>query len=331
MMKQVNLVGIDVSAKELVIRMEKKGIQTSACFENTLAGHKKLLKYITKDGLKAQVCMEATGVYHFQCALYLSKSKKIKLMVVNPKVIKHFAIALMQRAKTDRVDAGAILEYIKRMAFVQWKPPADNYLQIQVISRRMCQLKEEVNREINRRHADEYKNVLNAINKDIETNIKHLKKRIELLEETGIKIVRADEKLKQYFELLISIKGVAETSALQILSELICMPEDMQAAQWVAYAGLDPRAVESGSSIDKPRRISKAGNKYLRTALYMPAWVAVRYDPNVKAFYDKLIKAGKKPLQAIIAVMRKLLHAIWGMLQSDGVWDGQRFYAIKTA
>ncbi|MEE8207954.1 MAG: IS110 family transposase [Nitrosomonadaceae bacterium] len=330
-MKQDNLVGIDVSAKELVVRMEKDGIRISLSFDNELAGHKKLLKYITKDGRKAQVCMEATGIYHFQCALYLSKSKKIKVMVINPKVIKHFGIALMQRAKTDPVDAGVILEYIKRMEFIQWQPPADNCLQIQAISRRICQLKEEVNRETNRRHADEYKNVLNAINKDIETSIEHLNKRIKLLEEKGIKIIHSDEKIKKCFELLISIKGIAETSALKILAELICMPKDMQAAQWVAYAGLDPRPVESGSSINKPRRISKAGNKYLRAALYMPAWVAVRHDPNVKAFYDKLIAAGKKPLQAIVAVMRKLLHAIWGMLKSDSQWDGQRFYVIETA
>jgi len=329
-MKQVNFVGIDISAKELTVRMEKEGNQTQACFENTSAGHKKLLKYMTKGGRKVQVCMEATGVYHFQCALFLSKLNKVQVMVVNPKAIKHFAIALMQRAKTDLVDAGIILEYIKRMVFIQWQPPTDNYLQIQAISRRIFQLKAAVNRESNRRHAGEYKNVFNAINKDIETNIKHLKKRIKLLEEKGIKLVHADEKLKKYFELLISIKGVAETSALQILSELICLPEELQAAQWVAYAGLDPRPVESGSSINKARKITKSGNKYLRTALYMPAWVAVKYDKNVKAFYDKLINAGKKPLQAIVAVMRKLLHSIWGMLHSDKQWDGQRFYKIAT-
>ena len=103
----------------------------------------------------------------------------------------------------------------------------------------------------------------------------------------------------------------------------------MTAAQWVAYAGLDPKAFESGTSINRPRRISKSGNKFLRTALYMPAWVATQKDPNVKAFYNKLIDAGKKPLQAIVAVMRKLLHAIWGMFKSESKWNGEKFYVVN--
>ena len=71
---------------------------------------------------------------------------------------------------------------------------------------------------------------------------------------------------------------------------------------------------------------SKTGNKYLRSALYMPALVASRYQARVNAFYDKLIGRGKKPLQAIVAVMRKLLHAIWGMLRHDPDFEGEKFY-----
>ncbi|TDJ28306.1 MAG: IS110 family transposase [Gammaproteobacteria bacterium] len=89
----------------------------------------------------------------------------------------------------------------------------------------------------------------------------------------------------------------------------------MTGRQWVAHAGLDPRAYESGTSAHKPRRISKAGNRFLRDALFFPALVASRNDPHVKAYYDKLIARGKKPMQVIVAIMRKLLLAIWGMLQ----------------
>src|ERR1700674_1860805 len=105
------------------------------------------------------------------------------------------------------------------------------------------------------------------------------------------------------------------------------------AAQWVAHAGLDPRPYESGISIHRPRRITKVGNRHLRAALYMPALVAIQHDPNVKAFYNKLIAAGKKPMQAVVAVMRKLLHAIWGMLKHDQDFDGNKFFnlAAKTA
>ena len=108
---------------------------------------------------------------------------------------------------------------------------------------------------------------------------------------------------------------------------------DLAAAQWVAHAGLDPRPYESGTSVHRPRRISKVGNRHLRAALYMPALVAIQHEPNIKAFYDKLVAAGKKPMQAVVAVMRKLLHAIWGMLKHHQDFDGNKFFniAAKTA
>ena len=81
---------------------------------------------------------------------------------------------------------------------------------------------------------------------------------------------------------------------------------------------------------NKPGRITKAGNRYLREALYFPALVASKSDPNVKAFYDKLIGKGKKPLQAIVAIMRKLLLAIWGMFKHNQPWNGEKFYVLNS-
>ncbi len=81
----------------------------------------------------------------------------------------------------------------------------------------------------------------------------------------------------------MSVRGIATTSALRILAELAVLPADMTPRQWVAHAGLDPRALESGTSLHKPARISKKGNRHLRAALYMPAMVAVREEPDVRA------------------------------------------------
>ena len=115
--------------------------------------------------------------------------------------------------------------------------------------------------------------------------------------------------------------------ALRRLAELASLPDAMEPPQWGAHAGLDPKPKQSGMA-NPERRISKTGNKYLRHALYMPAWVACRHEVHVEAFYDKLIARGKKPLQAIVAVMRKLLHAIWGMLRHDQDFEGEKFYRI---
>jgi len=331
-MKQINLAGVDVSAKTLVVKLQKNGVvqEKTATFDNTPKGYKSLLTYVTKRGVNARVCMEATGIYHVGVAVYLSNSPTVEIMVANPKAIKHFGVASMKRAKTDPLDAHLILDYLSRMEFQLWTPPSQQHLELQSMTRRMQQLKGEMVREKNRLHAqDNLAGGSKAISHDIEVNLRYLKTRIELLEGKALKAINGDELLEEKFSLLISVKGIGQSSAIQILSELVCLPEEMQASQWVAFAGLDPRAVESGTSVNKARRISKCGNKFLRTALYMPAWVAVRHDEQVKAFYDKLIAAGKAPMQAIVAVMRKLLCAIWGMLNSKTSWDSTKFYAGK--
>ena len=109
------------------------------------------------------------------------------------------------------------------------------------------------------------------------------------------------------------------------------MPDDLTVKQWVAYAGLDPKHFESGSSVVKKTRISKAGNRYIRQALYMPALVASRSEPHVAAYYKHLQeKRGLLKIQAICAVMRKILHAIYGMLRSKQPFDGCMFFRMET-
>ena len=159
-------------------------------------------------------------------------------------------------------------------------------------------------------------------------NIRHLERRINLLTQEAVKVVEKQAELARAFRRLMSVKGIAQTSAVQILPELLVLPKDMTVRQWVAHVGLDPREYQSGSSVEKPTRISKMGNVHLRRALYMPALVASRSEPQVKAFYKKLIEKGKKPLQALVAIMRKLLHAIYGMLKNDSDFDGKKFYAL---
>jgi transposase len=329
-MKQVTQVGVDVDSEKLVCAMHRAAQrQPLATFENTVAGHKRFIRWATKGGHPARVCLEATGIYSLQFALALHHAKNVEVMVVNPRAIKDFVRACMQRAKTDAVDAGGILEYLQRMPFIAWQPPAPEILELQAINRRIVQLNTELTREKNRRHATEYAGAsADAIANDIEVNIHHLERRIERLQQSGLKLVRGVPALATKLAHLISTKGIAEASAMRLLGELLVLPEDLAAPQWVAHAGLDPRPYDSGTSVHRPRRISKVGNRYLRAALYMPAVVAIQHDPNIKAFYDKLIAAGKKPMQALVAVMRKLLHAIWGMLKHDQDFDGEKFFKI---
>ncbi len=334
-MKQVNQIGVDVDSEELVCMMQRAGQRLPlATFANAAAGHKKFIRWATKGGRPARVCLEATGIYSLEFALALHHAKNVEVMVVNPRAMKDFARACMQRAKTDAVDAGGILDYLERMPFSAWQPPAPEILELQAISRRIDQLHTELVREKNRRHAAEFSGAsADAIAHDIEVNIHHLERRLERMQDSGLQLVRRVPALAAKLAHLVSAKGIGEASAMRILAEVLVLPDDLAAPQWVAHAGLDPRPYESGTSVHRPRRISKVGNRHLRAALYMPALTAIRHEPHVKAFYDKLVAAGKKPLQAIVAVMRKLLHAIWGMLKHDQDFDGNKFFRLtaKTA
>jgi transposase len=151
---------------------------------------------------------------------------------------------------------------------------------------------------------------------------------MERLSGEALEVIERVPALKRRYELLISVRGIGRTSAIRILSELAVLPEDMTARQWVAHAGIDPTHYESGTSVYKRSRISRTGNRRLRCALYMPALVAVRQEPRIRAFYEKLIQAGKRPMQALVAVMRKLLHAIHGMFSHDEQFRGEKFYAL---
>ena len=329
-MKQVNQIGVDVDSEELVCVMQvAEERMPLATFANTAAGHKKFIRWATKGGRPARVCLEATGIYSLEFALALHHAQNVAVMVVNPRAIKDFSRACMQRAKTDAVDAGGILEYLQRMPFTAWQPPAPEILELQAINRRIVQLTTERTREKNRRHAAEFAGAsADAIAHDIEVNIHHLERRIERMHNSGLQLVRGVPALATKLAHLVSTKGIGEASAMRLLAELLVLPDDLAAPQWVAHAGLDPRPYESGTSVHRPRRITKVGNRHLRAALYMPALVAIQHEPNVKAFYNKLVSRGKKPMQAVVAVMRKLLHAIWGMLKHDQDFDGNKFFKI---
>jgi len=329
----MNIVGVDVDSKFLVCQIKRiEQDPVDAQFDNSKRGFAKFVRWAKKGSKTARVCLESTGVYSIPFALFLHEDTSLEVSVVNPSVMKKFADASMQRGKTDKLDAATIRAYAERMPFRAWSPPAKELLELQHICRRVVQLTQEVTRENNRREAAL---ILGDIGKvvanDAAVTVRHLKRRIVVLEEKILQLVKESPVLKEKYELICSVTGIADKTGPRILAELMALPDDMSAKQWVALAGLDPKPKESGSSIHKPRRISKAGNRYLRTALFFPALVAIQRDPNVKAFYSKLTRAGKRPKQAIVAVMRKLLLSIWGILKHEACWDGNKFYLIPNS
>jgi transposase len=320
--------GIDVGARELVVALLRDGQPESPCtLPNTPTGHRQLLKLLTRRGASARVCLEATGVYSLRLALALQRAARVEVMVVNPRAIKDFQRARLTRAKTDSVDALGILEFLQRMEFVPWTPPADAVLALQQLGRRLVQLRGELTREQARLHAIAFTPDRDGlIAADLSANLRHLQKRIKALQHSAAELAAHEPNLAAKVERLCSVPGIGKISALRLLGELLVLPADLKAKQWVAHAGLDPRPRQSGAT-DAPRHISRTGNRHLRLALFMPALVAIQRSPQVKAAYEAMLTRGKKKKVAIIAIMRRLLHAIWGMLHHQQDFNPQLFHA----
>ena len=326
-------VGVDVSQQTLDVRARTdSGEQRSGQFTNTSAGHRQLITWLTKGGRSARVVLEATGVYSLDLALALDAAKRIAVMVVNPRAARKFADACLQRSSTDATMAVALQEYAARMEFVPWTPPSAAVRELRAIARRIATLTEEKTRELNRRHAaGASADTPAVVANDLAVNVRHLQRRIADLERHAGALITTDPPLQAAYQCVLSVCGIAETTAIQLLGELLVLPADMTARQWVAHSGLDVRHVDSGRSVHKVPRISKQGNAHLRRILYMPALTAARREPHVRAFYEQLVAAGKKPMQALVAVMRKLLHAIWGMLKTNTAFDGSKFRKLPEA
>ena len=106
-------------------------------FANTAAGHQKLIAWLLKEGAPARVVVEASGIYSLDLALALYEADGIEIMVANPRALKDYRRATMERSKTDKVDAAVICDYAMRMRFVPWQPPEREVFELQQIARRI--------------------------------------------------------------------------------------------------------------------------------------------------------------------------------------------------
>jgi len=181
--------------------------------------------------------------------------------------------------------------------------------------RRLHSLKDLLNQEQNRLADPGLTNqpeVLASLNK----SVGFLKGEIDRLLAQVNDHIEKHPGLRADRELLTSIPGIGELTAAWIIAELPDVRMIGSAQSAAAYAGLSPREYSSGTSVHHRTHLSKRGNVYLRRAMYMPAMAAARYNPAVKALYDRLIAEGRPRMVAIGAAMRKLLMLAYGVLRS---------------
>lgn len=311
--------GIDVSKEWLDTVLLREGQAAEAGhFDNTEAGWHHLQRFLKKRKVKLlHVCLEATGHYGEGVALILHESG-YSVSVVNPARIKGYADSRLSRTKTDASDAALIADFCRTQQPEAWIPSPPEQQELQALVRHLENLCDMRQQERNRRQAGVSSEV---ILKTLDEHIAFLDRQIaDLLRQIKDHVERHPD-LKRQRDLITSIPGIGDLTAFKLLAEIRDIRVFDSARQLAAFAGLTPCQRTSGSSVRGRARLSKRGSARLRSTLYFPAIVAQRHNPILHAFAERLLAGGKAHLAVIGAVMRKLLHLVYGILKSGQPFD----------
>lgn len=261
------------------------------------------------------VVMEATGAYH-EAAAYALTQAGVQVSVVNPAQVRDFAKGLAIRTKTDAADRAVLARYGAIVKPPLWQPPAHEVVELRGLLGRLHVIEEELARERNRLEKAQVSVTPKVVLDSLHKNLVFLEREKRDLERRVNDHIDAHPQLKRDRELLESIPAIGPKTACRMLCVLHSRAF-RAAASVAAYLGLVPVQHQSGTSVYKPPRLSKAGDGSMRAALYMPAIVASRVNPDVRAQYTRLVAGGKSKMSALGAAMRKLVHICFGVLKNQ--------------
>lgn len=303
-------IGIDVSKAMLDIFCTHDASYDQ--YQNSTAGIKqfiKTLKIYNKDQIL--VTLEATGGYEKLTARTLVE-KGFSVAVINPRIIRSFAKASGKLAKTDKIDAKIIATYAEKMQPESRLAFNKNHDKITELSTRRAQLIAMIVAEKNR-----LDKVSPEIKRSILRIIKLLEKELAEIDDQLKSLVQADESFAQKYTLLKSVKGIGEKTATALIAYL---PElgTLEERKITALAGLAPFNCDSGNM--KGKRMIWGGRSSVRNSLYMATMTAVRSNNVIKAFYNRLVNAGKPKMVALTACMRKLIIIMNAMIRNNQPW-----------
>jgi transposase len=310
------VLGIDIAKQKVEVALLIDGKVKNKSFKNTTEGFEALALWLKKLEIpKVQACLEATGNYGEELAIYLHEAGHL-VSIVNPARIKGFAQGELIRTKTDKMDAGIIARFCLAMKPEAWIPPSPEVRLLRALVRRADSLIEMLTQEKNRLGTT-HESVIHLIKE----HIGYLNKEIQKVRDQIADLIDQNPNLRRKKELLVSIPGIGEATIAVILSELDNLEKFKHVRELVAFIGLAPKETLSGSSIKGKPRLCKIGHVRLRKALYMPALVSIQCNPVMIAFYNRLKEKGKNGKVIVCAIMRKLVHVIFGILKSGKKFD----------
>jgi transposase len=309
--------GIDVAKAKLDCALLCGAKYRTKVFPNTPAGFDSLLVWLGKHELEGplHVCLEATNVYWEAVAQFLADAGHT-VSVVNPAWVKAHGQSCGLRTKTDAVDARLLADFCREKRPAAWQPLSPREQALRALVLRHQALSDMHTQEQNR--LDTAREVVGDSLRD---HLDWLDAELRHIEQAIARHIDDDPDLRQKRDLLDSIPGLGERTIATLLACLGDMRRFDRAPAFVAFAGLNPRLHESGSSVRGKPRLSKVGHAFLRRALYMPAMVTLWRTTWGKAFRDRLKANGKPPKLIIGAMMRKLMQVAFGVLKSGKPFD----------
>ena len=318
--------GIDIAKRNFEVNLrslEPGQTRHNSSFPNNLKGFRALQRWLLQQGISQtanlHACLESTSRYGDALASWLH-GQGYQVSMVNPRRTRHYADSQLSRTVNDRIDALLIADFCaeQRHKLVLWEPLSSDHRQLQDLTRTRAALVE---------HRDALANLLETatglVRKAVQRQRANLNREIERFDQEIKKLLdqQAGSKLSSQVALADSVPCVGLLTAATVVAELPCIDKISRASQAIALFGLDPKSKTSGETVKTPARLSKMGSKRGRRALYMPALVALRYNPSIRALGQRLKAKGRCGNYIVVAAMRKLLRQIFGVLKSGQPFD----------
>lgn len=325
------VLGIDISKLSMDVTLQK-GEQGNCQrlhkrFANNKQGIEHLLAWlVSQEVVGLHVCMEATNVYWEKVAAALCNAD-YRVSVVNPRRIKGFGMSQMQRNKTDKVDSEVIAAYCAAMNPAGWEAPSGMQRKLRALERHRMDLKRTITQQKNRQKTLSDEDVCASLQRVLDALVAELKGVEKQMDE----LTTQQQEFREQKHLLLRVIGIGPKSANMLLAEVPEMGEYESARAVAADAGVTPAHHQSGTSVNRKTKISKMGKSVVRGELHMPALNAMRTNPILRAFAERLRAAGKPEPVIICAVVRKLIHICYGVLKHKKPFDPNYGLVASTA
>lgn len=303
------VVGIDVSQAQLDACHLPSGKREAVA--NDAASAAALAARLHAQGVRL-VCLEATGGLE-RCLVQACHQAGLNVAVVNPRQIRNFAKALNRLAKTDRLDAHTIALFAQRMHPELTLPLSENAEKLRALTTRrqqVCHLRTQEGNRLTRTFDPQMRQL-------IEASLEFLQTQSQELDQAIAQLLQADSQFQAQTQVLQSMPGIGPTTAAVLVANL---PELGKLNQRCIARLVGVAPVNRDSGTLRGKRMTGGGRSDLRQRLFMPTLVAIRHNPKIKAFYQRLIQLGKPKMVALIAAMRKLLCCLNAMLKNQENW-----------